>query len=325
MPKSNKKSSTEDFIRKAVSIHGDKYDYSMVEYVNNKTHVKLRCNSCGNEFDQRPDMHIGRRSGCRECSGAVKLTTETFIEKAIDVHGDAFGYHEVNYINNKQKVKIFCNKGQHFFNQRPDSHLRGIGCSECSKTRKMSASEFVQRATKRHGDIYTYDNAMYEGHGNPITITCPTHGDFEQKANNHLNGAGCPSCYNDIRHIKCPRTQLRKNLDAGIPCWVYRVRIYNEEGIDFEKIGITTKRTIDERFHSLNAEGYSMDIVDAIQVPLGEAHSIEGWILEELEDSGMRYKVNHLRKTRIGGWTECFPLGVLDKFKLSEVKKCHAI
>jgi hypothetical protein len=67
------------FINKATGIHGNKYDYSLVNYVNLRTKVKIICPIHG-EFEQTPDKHF-RKRGCQKCGGTEKLTTEEFILK----------------------------------------------------------------------------------------------------------------------------------------------------------------------------------------------------------------------------------------------------
>lgn len=59
---------------------------------------------------------------------------------------------------------------------------------------KHTRSEFIQRAVGVHGQAYTYHNVTYEKSSVPVTITCPIHGDFNQRPNDHLRGRGCPSC-----------------------------------------------------------------------------------------------------------------------------------
>lgn len=64
----NRLPSKEAFIAKAKRVHGDKYDYSLVEhYVGNKTKVKVICPTHG-EFLTRPDNHTNRGAGCRRCA-----------------------------------------------------------------------------------------------------------------------------------------------------------------------------------------------------------------------------------------------------------------
>lgn len=60
---------TNDFIEKAIKIHGDKYDYSLVKYVNNVTKVSIICPIHG-VFEQKPHNHK-RGSECKKC-GNIK-------------------------------------------------------------------------------------------------------------------------------------------------------------------------------------------------------------------------------------------------------------
>ena len=66
------------FIEKSIKKHGDKYDYSKVEYINNRTKVCIICSEHG-EFWQTPNKHLSGR-GCSKCSGKYKKTTEDFIK-----------------------------------------------------------------------------------------------------------------------------------------------------------------------------------------------------------------------------------------------------
>ena len=124
----SKKLTTEQFIEKAKQIHGNKYDYSLVEYINAKTKVKIKCNNCGNIFEQIPDVHTNSRHGCTFCSPTSKLNTEQFIEKARIIHGDDYDYSLVEYKNSNTKIKIKCNTCKKIFEQRPHDHLKGCGC-----------------------------------------------------------------------------------------------------------------------------------------------------------------------------------------------------
>lgn len=62
-----KRSSTEQFIAKARMVHGERYDYSLVEYVKNSKNVKIICPDHG-LFSQLPAVHIDRKSGCPNCA-----------------------------------------------------------------------------------------------------------------------------------------------------------------------------------------------------------------------------------------------------------------
>lgn len=97
---------TEDFISKAIGVHGNKYDYSKVEYVNTLTKVTIICPIHG-EFEQKPVNHL-RGRGCPYCGGSAKHTTEQFIESARKIHGNKYDYSQVEYVTNRTPVKIIC-------------------------------------------------------------------------------------------------------------------------------------------------------------------------------------------------------------------------
>lgn len=78
------KLTTEEFIQKAREVHGDKYDYSKVEYKNSSTKVCIVCTEHG-EFYQELHKHL-KGQGCRKCTGCAKLTTEDFIKKSRERH-----------------------------------------------------------------------------------------------------------------------------------------------------------------------------------------------------------------------------------------------
>ena len=91
----SKKKTTEEFIKEAKEKHGNKYDYSKVEYINNHTKVCIICPEHG-EFWQFPQDHLKGR-GCICCAGVKKLTTSDFIEQAKKIHGDKYDYSKVIY------------------------------------------------------------------------------------------------------------------------------------------------------------------------------------------------------------------------------------
>ena len=124
----NTKHSNESFIEKAKEVHGHKYDYSMVEYVNAATKVKIVCPEHG-VFEQTPAAHL-HGAGCPECVGLKKHTNESFIEKAKAVHGHKYDYSLVKYTGNKNKVTVFCYE-HGVFEQTPAAHLSGRGCPGC--------------------------------------------------------------------------------------------------------------------------------------------------------------------------------------------------
>ena len=188
-----KKLTTEEFIKRAREVHGDKYDYSLVDYKNMTTKIKIICPVHG-VFEQRPSDHL--RGDCIFCAGKNKLTTEEFIKRAKEVHGDKYDYSLVEYKGIYEKVKIIC-PVHGVFEQSPNKHLNAKHrCPICSKGIN-STKEFIKKAKEIHGNKYDYSLVDYKNTYQKVKIICPVHGVFEQSPSNHLNKTypqGCPFC-----------------------------------------------------------------------------------------------------------------------------------
>lgn len=127
------KKTTEQFIEEARKVHGDKYDYSKVRYVNTDTRVEITCRKCGYTFMQQPYAHL-QGKGCGMCNGGLKKTTDAFIKKAKEVHGDKYDYSKVEYVNRLTKIQIICPEHGEFM-QTPNDHLDGCGCPVCRESK----------------------------------------------------------------------------------------------------------------------------------------------------------------------------------------------
>ena len=199
-----KKLTAEQFIEKAKQVHGDKYDYSKIEYINNYTKVCIICKEHG-EFWQTPAMHL-YGNGCPKCKAKkqgdkYRKTIAEFINRAKEIHGCKYDYSKVEYVNNSTKVCIICPIHGEFW-QRPKRHLNGDGCPKCSG-RNRTTEEFIECARKVHGDKYDYSKTKYEKYDSKITIICPVHGEFFQTPHAHLQGKNCPKCsHQSYRHTK---------------------------------------------------------------------------------------------------------------------------
>lgn len=125
--------SKENWIKKARAVHGDKYDYSKVEYKGWRERVTITCPKHG-EFEQAADAHLSGRD-CKKCADAGRGDTrESFIEKAASSHGTRYDYSKVAYVNARTKVTITC-RIHGDFDQKPSNHLLGKGCIKCSRLR----------------------------------------------------------------------------------------------------------------------------------------------------------------------------------------------
>lgn len=125
------------FISEAKSIHGDKYDYSKTKYTKLKSKVVIICPTHG-EFEQIPKSHLSGggclKCGRQTCGDQSRLTTETFIERAKEIHNNFYDYSESVYISSSQKIKIIC-PIHGLFEQNAKHHSVGVGCPICKESK----------------------------------------------------------------------------------------------------------------------------------------------------------------------------------------------
>jgi hypothetical protein len=120
-----------------------------------------------------------------------------FIERAKKIHDNYYTYVN-NYSNARTNITIICPiHGE--FQQRPDNHLQGKGCKLCGLNKlkilfTKSKEQFVNESNLIHNNKYDYSKSEYINDSTKLTIICPIHGDFYQKPNDHLQGAGCHDC-----------------------------------------------------------------------------------------------------------------------------------
>ena len=232
--------SLEQVIKKAREIHGDYYDYSLVNYVNTKTPVTIICPKHG-EFEQTIGSHNGyNKSGCMKCGKersaekqrgitreykGKRTTTEEFIVKAKIRHGEKYDYSRTIFKGDKIKVEIGC-PIHGFFWQDPRNHTHKGGCGYCGG-RRMTHDMYVQKVMELHGDVYDYSKINYEISGEKILVGCKIHGDFEIKASHFSQGHGCASCQ-------------RTGFNPSKPAYYYVNEILNESADHlFYKAGIS--------------------------------------------------------------------------------------
>ena len=191
-----KKKTSDTFVLQSRNVHGDKYDYSKVEYVNNSTKVCIICPEHG-EFWQTPKHHL-HGQGCSLCAkrdASIKrtLTTDEFIEKARKIHRDKYDYSKVKYVNNSTKVCIICPEHGEFW-MTPHNHLANQGCPKCSGRYHTDTQYFIEKAKQIHGSKYDYSKVEYKDSKTKICIICPKHGEFWQTPQEHLQNKGCKEC-----------------------------------------------------------------------------------------------------------------------------------
>ena len=198
--KMGKSLSFEEFVEKARTKHGDKYEYNKEKYINAKTKTEIYCKKCGKWFTQTPSSHI-YKNGCPYCNPFPKASTqEKFIEKIKQSHPNLEVLSE--YKGNNEYITVRCKIHDYVYKTTPHRISGGANCQKCyddrrGKTIKKSYEQIIKECREVHGDKYQYPNLgqEYKTNKSKITIICPIHGSFKQSINKHCTRQqGCPKC-----------------------------------------------------------------------------------------------------------------------------------
>ena len=236
-----KKKTLEEFILDAKKVHGNKYDYSKVEYINSRTKVCIICPEHG-EFWQTPRNHINCGDECPYCAKLKYrekrlLGVNEFIQRANIIHNSKYDYSKVIYKNVMEVVCIICPDHGEFW-QAPATHLNGIGCPKCgrlkaAKSHRLTTEEFIQRAREVHGNKYDYSKTEYKSMKEPVCIICPEHGEFWQLAHTHLTNHGCPKCSSSRLEIIIKDILEQNNIHYIHQCKFDWLKDINHLTVDF--------------------------------------------------------------------------------------------
>ena len=133
-----------------------------------------------------------------------QLTTEQFIEKACNVHGDRYVYDDKTIYNgHRENVTIYCPQCNSYFTQKANNHLNGHGCPRCNTNMGEYNTETFKEACRFvHGDKYDDSEIIYKGKANKVKVICHKkdedtgleHGPFWIQARRYLGGCGCAKC-----------------------------------------------------------------------------------------------------------------------------------
>lgn len=299
----------QQFATAAITVHGNRYDYSKVNYIGTHKKVEIVCAIHGS-FLVTPNSHVSKKSGCPSCAKKRYMTLELFIQRAKDVHGELYDYSSVvEYCSFNKPVTITC-KRHGPFSQTPRGHLLGKqGCPSCARASaglkmRLSPDTFLMKAQQVHQNRYDYSKVHYINGSTKVEIICNRHGSFLQRPENHVNlKQGCP---------KCARERLNKGIGGytlgwfdchpeyrELPAIFYVIEMFCETD-HFFKVGIT-KNDIKKRYsRAKQGDKYIKKIVLLTkELPLFEAFKLEQQVLEEL--ASWKYFPNYVFEGR----TEC--------------------
>ncbi len=284
-----------EFIKRAKAIHGDFYDYSLVEYRRVTEKVKIICPVHG-VFEQNGMSHLCGKI-CLQCSkennpiyDVKRLGEDVFLERAVLAHGSKYDYSKSVYKNCDTPLIIICPVHGEFL-QSAYRHWKGTGCPSCNleyltklaHEKRLTKDMFISKAMLVHSDKYDYSLVVCEGVQRKVDIICPTHGVFKQVVGSHLySGRGCPAC-------------AKYGYDSDKTGYVYLLK-----SEDMLKVGITNKDpTI--RLQNINKTSpQQFNIIFSIKTKGNIAREVEAKALSWLKEQ-------HKQPTdRFDGYKESF-------------------
>lgn len=307
----------EDWLRRSREKHGDKFDYSNVEFVAARSHVKIVCPIHG-EFSQSMKEHVISKYGCRGCHEVARQTTyktithDTWLRRFKKHFGETYQYiMPEGRLRGMDDIGVICPE-HGIFTSKPDYLKYGHGCPLCANRDRVKSNrkDFHKEAKEVHGIRYIYDKTEYQNTDKPITITCRNHGDFVTTGYQHvMRGIGCPTC-GAIRKkrramavgstISDGHFQRHPEL-VDIPYKLYVVEM-NDEASNFIKVGIAKENNLPKRMTDL--KNCCHTITDFSEVLITNLPYYECWKLEQsLLDKYKEFKYKPSKK--FGGYTEC--------------------
>jgi hypothetical protein len=215
-----KKLTTQEFIDRASKKHNYIFDYSLTQYKDAHSKIKIICPN-GHTFEQIPNDHLNGR-GCKFChydktSSINKLSLEEIKVRLYKLYQDKFKFDFSNYKTLESKIKCICpNHGD--FKIRVSCLLKNKNCWKCKGTQpqKGNLEWFLEKSKQIHNGYYDYSKSIYTTGKKKLIIICPKHGEFLQSASAHMKGQGCPSCKMS-KGEKIIRTWLSNNHIKFIP------------------------------------------------------------------------------------------------------------
>lgn len=294
---------TQGFIQKAQLVHGDSYDYSLVDYINNRINVTLICKVHG-QFEQSPNSHL-QGSGCKDCGyNKIKidnlLSKEEFEKRCYEKFNNIYSYNMDNYKGLSSDIIVNCSiHGELLINAK--SHLRGVGCNQCTNTlksknnhRRKTTEEFLNQIREIHGNKYDYSLiTTIENSFSKIKIICNLHGEFEQKYSSHRAGYGCKHCAKMCQYgfYSVKNAERNKEDWSNIEGNFYVLNVNDE----FIKIGITKnlKRRLKEHKRNYN----NTELILTKEDNLYKLVIFERSINERLKTLGLTFDYNNKNET----------------------------
>ncbi|KKN38265.1 hypothetical protein LCGC14_0755040 [marine sediment metagenome] len=304
--------SQDEVVQEFKEVHGDKYDYSQVEYTGCLNKVIIICDKHG-IFEQVPTSHR-KGHGCRSCAVAASsgvarsrmreraarrpntrnllVRRDHFVSRAREVHGNRYDYSHVVYTTVADHVDILCDL-HGVFSQRPQDHTRGSGCPTCGINRRRkktttTTEAFVTKAEEKHGRRYDYSKIDYQHSYDDVLLGCTRHGWFGQTPHAHLQGHDCPQCAKKIAANKHRMTR-DKFIEKATDLYAGKYRYVEWNGCKEKAVILCPIHGEYSQTHEQHLKGYGCAKCAHEQAGRNARHTTDDFIQLATKVHGSRY------------------------------------
>lgn len=212
------------------------------------------------------------------------------------------------YVSSLDYTTVTCRKHGDYRTKHNWLLTRGNQCMSCANEKKpsllnMGTKGFIERSKSVYGDFYDYSKTVYTNCREPVTVTCPVHGDFDIIAYYHSSGGnGCPEC--GLENGAMGVNSYKKSCPNGASAYV--LEMSNSEEV-FIKVGIS--KNVKSRADDLSrVSKTSVKILHTV----GFTDAGDAWYLEkDILSAFAEHKYNPAEP--FNGSTECLNVCVKDE------------
>lgn len=134
-------------------------------YKNIDTHIKIKHNECGYEWDVIPDNFIHKGSRCPKCADRLRKDTSQFIKEVYNLVGTEYSVLE-DYINGRTNINMKHNRCGYVWNIRPQNFLSGRRCPQCNESKGEQSIRLLMQDNDIYFETeYSFDDLFGEGGG----------------------------------------------------------------------------------------------------------------------------------------------------------------
>lgn len=202
-----------DYVKKYLLKEG--YELLSDKYENNHKKILIKHKECSHVFKMTfANFKFGQR--CPKCAGVEKLSLNE-----IKFYIESFGYELLSkeYVNNKNKLNIKCDKG-HIFKMSISSFKRGRRCPECKKNKISESQKLSYNHVKEYVESKGYEllTNEYKNTRTKLLLKCKDNHEFYISLDNLKKDKGCPKCKNNSKG----EIEIIKYLDGMNINYIYQ-------------------------------------------------------------------------------------------------------